>query len=625
MNARWWRLVPLLGTAAVFWLIHGELLFAPTTPASYDLTGHLPPVNDLIVRLLPQGRVHGWSAQWFTGFPVFYFYFPLPALIVAALTPALGVPVSFKLTAALGVLAFPSAVYILFRSLPVTRAQAAAGSVVGATFLLMQSFVFLGGNIGSTLAGEYANSISFTLSLLYLAAVLRARDSIRAAAIPGALLACVALSHTVPTLMIVLVSAGLLHDPERRRPIIGSWILGFLLSGFWSIPFVLRSGEIAAVYSVAVRAWREALPMELWLLLPFALVGALTIRRDRRVLPMILLAAAGMLGFLIAGRLVYPGRFLPFWFLGIHLLVGYAVSWYMVDARERDTPTRTAHTIVAGIVTVVVALNFVRGVDSLHDWAGATFAGIERTTTWPEVAAVMEHLQGGNGRVYWEQAPRELAALGSRNLPAATPWFTGGRPVVNGLWRESSQLDDASNEIDEAFEEIARGDSQHSETALQTALARLREIGVTHVVALRPNTARALAGAADVHIESGTQRLAVFRIPGDPLIVSESADASIRVIEWSDERIRFETDAIGVPHIVRMSWFPNWRITGAAELERTEMSFMRLVPTGTSVDLVFEKTWVERIGVAASLVGAVITLLLVFPATPVNRLGARRP
>jgi len=616
VNARRWRLVPILGTAAVFWLIHGELLFAPTTPASYDLTGHLVPVNELITRMLGQGRVHGWSEQWFSGLLLFYFYFPLPALIVAALTPLLGVLASFKLTAALGVLAFPTATYVLYRALPVTRAQAAAGSLVAATFLLMQSFLFLGGNIASTLAGEYAYSLSFTLALLYVAAVLRAKEGLQAAVFPGLVLACVALSHTVPTLIVVLATMPLLFDSARRRTVIGSWILGFLLSGFWSVPFLLRSGNMAAVFIDAVRSWREALPLELWPLLPLAAIGACTIRHDRRIWPLLSLTAAGLLGFLVAGRLVYPGRFLPFWFIGVHLLAGYAVCWYMAATRDSAWPSRTGRSILAAVAVVVIALNVVRGTGSLRHWAGVTFAGLERTPTWRDVQSVMRHLSGGEGRVYWEQAPRELAALGSRNLPAATPWFASGRAVVNGLWHESAQLGGVLHDIDAQVDIVSQGNAQDAGSILNDALARLRALGVTQIVALRPHTARALARTPGVTLELGTPRLAVFRIPAEPLVVSDSAGATVRILEWSAERIRFQTDRPGVPHTVRMSWFPNWKASGAAEPERMPTSFMRITPSSQNVELVFERTWVEHVAAAATAVGAVLSLLLIFWRRP---------
>jgi len=141
-------------------------------------------------------------------------------------------------------------------------------------------------------------------------------------------------------------------------------------------------------------------------------------------------------------------------------------------------------------------------------------------------------------------------------------------------------------------------------------------VGVTQIVALRPHTARALVRTPGVTLELGTPRLAVFRIPAEPLVVSDSAGAMVRILEWSAERIRFETDRPGVPHTVRMSWFPNWKASGAAEPERIPTSFMRITPSSPDVELVFERTWVEHVAAAATAVGAVLSLLLIFWRRP---------
>ena len=78
LNSRFWWLLPASCIAALLWLLHAELLLTATIPASYDMTAHIVPITELTERLLPQLRLHGWSAQWFAGFPLFYFYFPLP-------------------------------------------------------------------------------------------------------------------------------------------------------------------------------------------------------------------------------------------------------------------------------------------------------------------------------------------------------------------------------------------------------------------------------------------------------------------------------------------------------------------------------------------------------------------
>ena len=53
----------------------------------------------------------------------------------------------------------------------------------------------------------------------------------------------------------------------------------------------------------------------------------------------------------------------------------------------------------------------------------------------------------------------------------------------------------------------------------------------------------------------------------------------------TDDRISFRTDAIGVPHLVKVSYFPNWQATGAEGPYHAGPSFMMVVPTESDGDL----------------------------------------
>ena len=83
------------------------------------------------------------------------------------------------------------------------------------------------------------------------------------------------------------------------------------------------------------------------------------------------------------------------------------------------------------------------------------------------------------------------------------------------------------------------------------------------------------------------------------------------------DRISFSTKAVGVPHLVKVSYFPNWRATGAEGPWRASPSLMVVVPTEEEVVLEFRDTWPESLGKVLSL-GGVVTLVAVV-------IVARRP
>lgn len=67
-------------------------------------------------------------------------------------------------------------------------------------------------------------------------------------------------------------------------------------------------------------------------------------------------------------------------------------------------------------------------------------------------------------------------------------------------------------------------------------------------------------------------------------------------IVLENHRVSFRTTAVGVPHMVKVSYFPNWRAEGALGPFRAAPSLMVVIPTEEEVVLEFRDTWVELVG-----------------------------
>ena len=74
-------------------------------------------------------------------------------------------------------------------------------------------------------------------------------------------------------------------------------------------------------------------------------------------------------------------------------------------------------------------------------------------------------------------------------------------------------------------------------------------------------------------------------------------------VDVGRERIEFRTEAVGSPHLVRASFFPNWRVTGARGPYLASPWFMIVVPEEETVVLDFGLTWVEPLGWVLTLLG----------------------
>lgn len=188
--------------ATVFTLIQlrPDLLLANTTTAGGDMGAHVWLPTYVRDHLLPHGRLTGWSPDWYNGFPALHFYFPLPTIMILLLDLIMPTNVAFKLVSVSGVVALPFCAYLFGRlaRLPFpVPACLAAGTL---PFLFDTGFTIFGGNIASTLAGEFAFSIALSLAMVFLGVVANGLHSNKRKALAALLFGLVVMSHILPTI-----------------------------------------------------------------------------------------------------------------------------------------------------------------------------------------------------------------------------------------------------------------------------------------------------------------------------------------------------------------------------------------------------------------------------------------
>jgi hypothetical protein len=81
-----------------------------------------------------------------------------------------------------------------------------------------------------------------------------------------------------------------------------------------------------------------------------------------------------------------------------------------------------------------------------------------------------------------------------------------------------------------------------------------------------------------------------------PDVELEVPPEAVSDIVLEDHRISFTTEAVGVPHLIKVSYFPNWTAIGAEGPWRASPSLMVVVPTQEDVVIEFQDTWAESGG-----------------------------
>ena len=74
-------------------------------------------------------------------------------------------------------------------------------------------------------------------------------------------------------------------------------------------------------------------------------------------------------------------------------------------------------------------------------------------------------------------------------------------------------------------------------------------------------------------------------------------------ITTDDDRISFDVDQVGVPVLVKVSYFPNWQASGAEGPWRVAPNLMVVIPTSEHVSLHYGRTPIDLIAIFLTLLG----------------------
>ncbi len=632
--------------------------------------------------LLPGGRLLGWSNDWYAGFPVLYFYFPLPAFTIVLLDVFLPYGVAFKLVTVAGLVALPFAAYVFARGMGFARSVSVVAGVAGGTFVFMESFSIFGGNTLSTLAGEYSFSWSFALAFLYLGMLMgNLREGKGFTVGTGIVLALTALSHLITTAVIVLVSLPLLFKRRGPTTLAGGWAVGFGISAFWALPLLATLSYTTDMKWFPVKGFEAVFPRELWPVLVLAAAGVIyAIWRRATLGPTIALLVLPVAGYFIIEyldfRKLYNARLLPFWYFTAFVLAGVAVgaAARSMAVRLRGGPEVRWVAAAIGAVFFLTAAGL--GINKAPKWAGWNFSGYEDKAAiecgedgeqiqgdcWSEYSGLMATLDRlPDGRVMWE-ANSDLNRYGTSMALMLTGYWSEGHPSMEGLLFESSLttpfhfvnasevsqrpsnpipgLPYSGMDFDRAVKHLAVYDVAYyvsfTESATQAAheygldvaalskpftVFRLPETPLVEIGAFEPVVWAGEESFVDAALEwydnvNGLDRWIVesgpeaWRRIDDVALLSRrrlSAATAVTDVVLDDHRISFTTTAIGVPHLVKVSWFPNWVATGASGPYRAAPSLMIVVPTEPDVVIEFKDRMPETVGKLLSL-GTIVGL-----------------
>ncbi|MBU1027005.1 MAG: hypothetical protein KKA31_04670, partial [Candidatus Margulisbacteria bacterium] len=213
-----------------------------TTTSGGDTGSHYPTAVYLKEVLLPRAKIMGWDQGNYAGFPVLYHYFPLTFILMVLISYIIPMQIAFKIVTVLGTFLLPICVYYAFRFLKYLFPVPIIAAVFSLPFLFLETNSMWGGNIPSTLAGEYSYSLSLSLMVLFFGSLysgIENKDKI----IPNALIFfLIGFSHGFTMVFSGVIALFFLFTKKDFWPnfvyLFKVFGLGGLLLSFWFIPFL---------------------------------------------------------------------------------------------------------------------------------------------------------------------------------------------------------------------------------------------------------------------------------------------------------------------------------------------------------------------------------------------------
>lgn len=652
-----------------------SLILLDTVTSGGDTGSHNYPLWYLKNALLPKGRLSGWSPGWYAGFPIFQFYFVLPFLLMTVLSYFLPLWVSFKIVTALGTFLLPIAAFAAMKLMRFKFPAPILAAIFTLPFLFMEANSMWGGNIPSTLAGEFSYSLSLAFTILFFGSLYKGIESKKLLIFNSVLFALIILTHVYTMLFVLSVSCFFLIEKNKEK-LFGNfsylfrmYLLSFLLTAFWLLPLVLKLGYTTPYNHVwKIRSIKEVFPE---ILLPFYLlffVGAYkSIKlKDRRFYFILFSLISALLLYFSASKLgIVDIRFIPFVQFFPLLVAAYIVS----EAVEKIKLSRfklgmLAVFLILGIILLWVSKN----VSYIDFWIEWNYSGFENKNLWEQYSAINKFLAGSTNdpRVVYEHSMLHDAA-GTPRAFESLPLFSG-RSTLEGLYMQSTITAPFVFYIQSEISSVTSCPfPDYSCTTFNSTKAakHLEMFNVKHVIARTDNVKSALDEDPRYELVKNIDPYKIYELKlnnPDYVVVPTYQPVLFKTDNWKstsyewfkrydivdvplifsndkfelvsdnldnlpmlpidsdclieenvkNEEIEIKTSCVGKPHIIRISYFPNWRVEGADKIYLVSPSFMLVYPKQEYVRLYYGKLPIDQISEFVSYVTALIIFFAIF-------------
>jgi hypothetical protein len=675
-----------------------ELVFSDLLPTGGDMGAHIVPTKFFVTELFNNFKLSGWSQDWFAGYPVYYFYFPLPPIITSLLSFLFPFSISFKTMVLISQILLVISIEMLMRNN--SKEFSFYGFGVGLLYLLTESFTIFGGNLASSLAGQYSFTYSIAFANFSIFYLLKSNHRY-STEIASLLIGLSVLSHLIPFMIYLPIFAYYFLKSDAKINIKISAFLFFLFIAMrFSISLFIN---LEFTTNMTYTPYTQLSDLVKSDILPFA-IGAIiyVISSSSRTtlkavagFELYLIIIAIFLFFYGPESALWNGRIVPFFNLGIIILFFNLLHFdiknltkkiqgkypltifilsinsylmYLYYSKWGNTYSTTTISVIFIILfmflisinsekfliyTTLVSLTF-GTLSYLPHWLNWNFSGYESKNNWSDITTLYEGLDTLEpGRIMWEPNS-DLNKYGTPMVLMTIPMFTDHQSV-EGLYFDSSittpfHFLTVSGVAERPSNPV--GGLTYINGEFDKGFRLMEELGVDYFIAYTQSIKDKANGSENFNflfsnevfnvysintkkVELVEDNLHIFESPDfydrlknavlregseqsffesayksfkDELnhkiienydeslaVRSESnADLLISDLNIQNELITFKTNKPNQLHLIKVSYFPNWKIKNGYGPFRISPSFMAVVPKDEFVEIRFESSNVEK-------------------------------
>ena len=673
-----------------------DLVFTNTLPTGGDMGAHIVPTHFFVENLFKNFNLRGWSNDWFAGYPLYYFYFPLPPVIVSIFSFAFPFSVAFKIMVVFSQVVLVVSVERLF-SIKENKFSI-IGSIAGFTYIFTESFTIYGGNLASTLAGQY--SFTFSLGFILLGVYFLKIEKEKSLIISAIFLGLSILSHIIPFMIFIPYYAFqfFLSDKNRNIKISSFFIflffsLRFAYSLFYNLEYTTNM-SYTPYTKISDLIKSDLIPMFV-LVVIVLLTFRLKKNNEFSSFAYYLVIFSTFVFFYGPESALWNGRVVPFFNMGLIILffqffreISNFTYKFLINQNlikylnilfsgilifnffERWFQYYSIFTITS-IILLILLLFFlftslmnnlnsliliisISSITFLPHWVNWNFTGYESKPHWNQVEQLYSGLNDLKpGRIMWEPNS-DLNKYGTPMVLMTIPYFTHHQSMeglyfdssistpfhfltVSGLAERPSNPVGGLSYINGDFDKgirlmkelgidyfIAYTDSIKDKASLNSELKLLLTTEVFEVYGLESSKIELINNNLYFYetpklldrILSSTIRDKQKESFFDQAYNSFKNETNYKVIEGFDEvlisnldnitpviknitidnkSISFETNSPNKLHLIKVSYFPNWKIEDGKGPYRVSPSFMAVIPNSNFVNLKFENSLSENI------------------------------